>query len=424
MAFVEYRPGLASMPRGRSYCFERLKSSRLCFQGLVVLAGLSVSFGQEPAAPASTGRLSAEEEKLELLDERLADLRHELETLDRRETSLLGELHRLDLEIRVAGDELERLKLRLDRGYRAMDENLKRIQVLEKSIDELQPYLQSRARSLYKLGRLSYVRLLLSVETPSELTRAYRYISRLAREDAEKMRVFLADEKLLEQAKAELVVQTEAMLQMRKELEGTTRTLESRRASRRALLGEVYARQEMTGSLAHELEEAKEELGKLVESLAAGESAAGSVDLPMRMFEGEVGWPVEGELEARFGTQLHPRFKTVTVRNGIEIDAPVGTPVQAVYEGQVVYASWFQGYGKLLILQHTGSVHSLYGYLSDFQVEVGARVARGAPIARVGDTGSLEGPRLYFEIRAQGKPEDPEKWLDPARRLAGREPVN
>jgi septal ring factor EnvC (AmiA/AmiB activator) len=272
---------------------------------------------------------------------------------------------------------------------------------------------------------LSYVRLLLSVEKPSELTRAYRYISRLAREDAEKMRLFLEDQKLLEGAKAELVVQTEGMLQMRKELEGTTRTLESRRASREALLGEVYARQEMAGSLAHELEGAKEELGKLVESLMVGEaSPVETVDLPMRMFEGEIGWPVEGELDARFGTELHPRFKTVTVRNGIDIVAPVGTSVSAVYEGQVVYASWFQGYGKLLILQHPGNVHSLYGYLSDFQVEVSDRVVRGTPIAWVGDTGSLEGPRLYFEIRAQGRPEDPEKWLDPARRLAGLEGAN
>ncbi len=302
-----------------------MKLPRLFVYGLLVLAGLSVSFGQEPAGPGNLDRLSAEEEKLELLDERLSDLRHELETLDRRETSLLGELHRLDLSIRLAGDELELLKLQLERGYRAMDENLKRIQVLEKSIDELKPYLQTRARSLYKLGRLSYVRLLLSVEKPSELTRAYRYISRLAREDAEKMRVFLEDQKLLEQAKAELVVQTEGMLQVRKELEGTTRTLESRRASRKALLGEVYARQEMSGTLAHELEEAKEQLGKLVESLAAGASVAvETVDLPMRMFEGEVGWPVEGELGARFGTQLHPRFKTVTVRNGIEIRSPDG----------------------------------------------------------------------------------------------------
>jgi len=400
-----------------------LKIARLV---LVLLAGLSATFGQEPAAPGNLDRrLSAEEDKLKLLNERLSDLHRELEGLDRRETSLLGELHRLDLSIRVAGDELELLKLRLDRGYRAMDENLKRIQVLERSIDELQPYLQRRARSLYKLGRLSYVRLLLSVEKPSELTRAYRYISRLAREDAEKMRLFLEDQKLLEGAKAELVAQTEGMLQMRKELEGTTRTLESRRASREALLGEVYARQEMAGSLAHELEGAKEELGKLVESLMVGEaSPIETVDLPMRMFEGEIGWPVEGELEARFGTQLHPRFKTVTVRNGIDIVAPVGTSVSAVYEGQVVYASWFQGYGKLLILQHPGNVHSLYGYLSDFQVEVSDRVERGTPIAWVGDTGSLEGPRLYFEIRAQGRPEDPEKWLDPARRLAGLEGAN
>jgi len=388
--------------------------------------GVSSSPGQEPSAPPGVDRrLSAEEDKLELLNERLSELRRELESLDRRETSLLGELHRLDLSIRVAGEELDLLKLQLDRGYRVMDENLKRIQVLEKSIDELQPYLQSRARSLYKLGRLSYVRLLLSVEKPSELTRAYRYISRLAREDAEKMQLFLEDQKLLQEAKAELVVQTEAMLQMRKELEGTARTLENRRASREALLGEVYGRQEMAASLAHELEGAREELGKLVDSLAAGEARPDeTVDLPMRMFEGEVGWPVEGELDARFGTQLHPRFKTVTVRNGIEIEAPVGTSVSAVYEGQVVYASWFQGYGKLLILQHSGNVHSLYGYLFDFQVEVGDRVVRGAPIAWVGDTGSLEGPRLYFEIRAQGRPEDPEKWLDPARRLAGREGSN
>jgi septal ring factor EnvC (AmiA/AmiB activator) len=420
---MEYRPGLATTPRRRSYCLQKLKITRLA---LIALAGVSVSSGQEPAGPANVDRrLSAEEAKLKLLNDRLSLLHRELESLDRREGSLLGELHRLDLEIRVAGDELELLKLNLEKGYRAMDENLKRIQVLEKAIDELQPYLQSRARSLYKLGRLSYVRLLLSVEKPSELTRAYRYISRLAREDAEKMRLFLEDQRLLEEAKAELVVQTEAMLRMRTELEDTTRALASRRASREALLGEVYARQEMAGSLAHELEVAREELGKLVESLAAGEpGTVDTVHLPMRMFQGEIGWPVEGEIEARFGTQLHPRFKTVTVRNGIDVMAPSGTSVAAVYEGQVVYASWFQGYGKLLILQHPGNVHSLYGYLADFQVGVGDRVARGEPIAWVGDTGSLEGPRLYFEIRAEGRPEDPEKWLDPGRKPAEREGVN
>ena len=138
--------------------------------------------------------------------------------------------------------------------------------------------------------------------------------------------------------------------------------------------------------------------------------------MPIR--EGEIGWPVQGTLEGHFGTQLHPRFKTVTVRNGIEIEAPPGTEVNAVYDGQVVYAAWFQGYGNLVIVQHAGDMHSLYGYLSDIQVTPGQRVVRGDKIGLVGDTGSLDGPRLYFEIRVQGRPVDPEKWLDPQRKLA------
>jgi septal ring factor EnvC (AmiA/AmiB activator) len=396
---------------------------------LCALAGVAAAFlspsgaaerRQPPPAPASVhDRLAAEEEKLELLNGKLSSVRKELDGLDRRETSLLGELHRLELEIRVADDELELAKLKLDRGYREMDENLKRIEALEKSIDELKPFLKSRARSLYKLGRLSYVRLLLSVERPSELTRAYRYISRLARGDAEKMNRFLEDQKFLEEAKARLVVQTESLLQLRKDLEATTQTLENRRASREALLAEVNERQEMAGTLVHELEDARQALGKLVDSLTAGgPPPEDTVHLPMRMFAGEIGWPLEGRLEGHFGTQMHPRFKTVTVRNGIEIEAPAGTPVNAVYDGEVVYAAWFQGYGNLVILQHPGDVHSLYGYLSDFQVAQGDWVRRGEPIGFVGDTGSLEGTRLYFELRVEGRPVDPERWLDPSKKLA------
>ena len=140
--------------------------------------------------------------------------------------------------------------------------------------------------------------------------------------------------------------------------------------------------------------------------------------LTMRVFAGEIGWPVKGELDGRFGTQLHPRFKTVTVRNGIEIEAPAGTSINSVYEGDVVFASWFEGYGKLLIVRHPGGVHSLYGYLADFRVEENDWVEKGTTVGWVGDTGSFTGAKLYFELRVDGKPVDPEGWLDPTRSLA------
>lgn len=364
-------------------------------------------------------RLADEEAKLELLNDKLAELENELASLDTQQTTLLGELHRLDIQIRVSGEQLEILELQLQRGYRAIDENLEKIRVLEASIAELKPYLEGRSVSLYKLGRVGYIRMLLSVEEPSELTRAYRYISRLAREDANKMSRFLEDQAALEETKAALVEQTERTLATRQELESTQRTLESRRASRASLLEEVSSRREMAGTLVYELEQARERLGALVDELASGElTEVDTIHIPMRVFEGEIGWPVSGELDGRFGTELHPRFKTVTVRNGIDIQAPEGTPVNAIYDGEVAFASWFKGYGKLLILRHPGGIHSLYGYLSDFAVDTGEWVRQGDPIAFVGDTGSLTGPRLYLEIRVDGAPVDPETWLDPSRRLA------
>ena len=391
---------------------------------LALLLALSVPValfaGAGSPAPDVDVRLEDEEAKLELLNERLGLLNEELSQLDSKQTTLLGELHRFDIQIRLANKQLELLGLELKRGYREIDENLKRIQALEASIAELIPYLKSRSVSLYKQGRLSYLRLLLSVEKPSELTRAYRYVSRLAREDGKKMSRFLDDQKALEDTKAKLLKQTEATLATRKELQAASRKLASRRESRATLLDEIENRREMAGTLVYELEQAREQLGALLETLSAGEPLpeAATVHIPMRVFQGELGWPLDGKLEGRFGTELHPRFKTVTVRNGIEIDAPLGTPVGAVYDGEVAFAAWFEGYGKLLILRHPGHVHSLYGYLDDFTVLPGDWVKQGQPVASVGETGSLAGARLYFEIRFEGTPVDPETWLDPSRKVA------
>jgi septal ring factor EnvC (AmiA/AmiB activator) len=393
---------------------------------------LALSLGVESEAesenPVLQDRLEAEEQKLDVLNGKLAKLKRELGDLGSEQTTILGELNRLDLQIRIGTEQLELLKLELQRNYRRIDENLERIRALEERIEALEPYLARRSASLYRLGRMSYVRLLLSVKEPTELTRAYRYVSRLAREDAKQMTEFLDSQRALEATKAELLIQTERMLATRGQLETTTRLHARQRASRTALLREITERREMTSTLVHELEDARERLGELIVSLSEPDIDAGNEDLdagleletvylPMKVFEGEIGWPVDGELDGRFGKQLHPQFRTVTVRNGIEVEAPPGTIVRTVYEGNVVFASWFEGYGKLLIVRHPGGVHTLYGFLDDFDAAEGDWVERGEAIGWVGETGSLSGPRLYFEMRVDGKPVDPETWLDPARTL-------
>jgi murein DD-endopeptidase MepM/ murein hydrolase activator NlpD len=108
---------------------------------------------------------------------------------------------------------------------------------------------------------------------------------------------------------------------------------------------------------------------------------------------------------------VHPRFGTRTFRNGVDIEAPEGTEVAAVFGGHVVYTGWFKGYGNLIILDHGNDFYTLYAHIAEIGVKEGEDVRQGQKIGTVGDTGSLAGARLYFEVRYQGRALDPADWL-------------
>ena len=114
-----------------------------------------------------------------------------------------------------------------------------------------------------------------------------------------------------------------------------------------------------------------------------------------------------------YGAQIHPRFGTKTFRNGIDIDVAQGTSIVAVYAGRVLYTGWFRGYGNLIIVDHGNEYYTLYAHAAEVKVKEGDEITQGQAIGTVGDTGSLQGPRLYFEVRHEGKPQDPAQWLRP-----------
>jgi septal ring factor EnvC (AmiA/AmiB activator) len=128
-------------------------------------------------------------------------------------------------------------------------------------------------------------------------------------------------------------------------------------------------------------------------------------------FRGKLPFPVEGRILSTFGKNENPKFNTFTVQKGIEIEAPPGAEIRAVYDGRVLYSDWFKGYGKILIIDHGEGYYTLSGHASSLLKKVGEDVQTGEVVALVGDTGSLKGPCLYFEIRQRGKPLDPLEWL-------------
>jgi septal ring factor EnvC (AmiA/AmiB activator) len=150
--------------------------------------------------------------------------------------------------------------------------------------------------------------------------------------------------------------------------------------------------------------------------LVASIEGRGSVATGFPSWRGRLPWPVAGgQLELGFGRQVDKRFGTVTVHKGIDIRALKGKPVKSVFAGQVVFAGTFRGYGLLVILDHGEGYYSLYAHLDSLAVKKGNRLRQGQVIGRVGETGSLKGAYLYFEIRQGGRAVDPQGWLHPGR---------
>ena len=127
--------------------------------------------------------------------------------------------------------------------------------------------------------------------------------------------------------------------------------------------------------------------------------------------KGKLHLPAAGPVTVGFGKVVNPRFNTVTVQHGLDIEAPAGAPVVAVAPGRVVHAGWFKGYGNLLIVDHGDGYHTLVAHLASMRTAMGEEVEAGDVLGTVGDSGSLKGPYLYFELREKGRPVDPRPWL-------------
>ncbi len=118
--------------------------------------------------------------------------------------------------------------------------------------------------------------------------------------------------------------------------------------------------------------------------------------------------PTEGWVSSRFSlSRMHPIHNIPLPHEGIDISAPMNTPIFAAAKGKVVRAGWVQGYGLTVEIDHGYGFHTLYGHASKLIVQAGQEVTRGEMIARVGNTGISTGSHLHYEVRVNGKAEDP-----------------
>lgn len=210
--------------------------------------------------------------------------------------------------------------------------------------------------------------------------------------------------------KTELEAQIQAQAALENELERQIRIKEAESLKKAAILRRIQDKKQLSEAAVASLRKAAEGLGKTLDSMGL----SGSASLDNTSFirqKGRLEIPVQGEIISRYGRAKNGDYNAFTFQSGIDIRVERGEPVRSVFKGEVMFSQWLKGYGNMVIINHGDNYYTLYAHVEEIFKKKGETVSTGEVIATAGDTGSIKGMCLHFEVRHHGKPVNPMKWL-------------
>lgn len=372
-----------------------------CLSALCCLlsAGLSLP------APVSA---ESPKEQYRHIQKEMETHKEKLEQAKRHERSVLEDLDSMSRRLSEIVADLKRQQQRVRQTEAEIYEVEKDIAATKGEIQKKKKWLKMRIKAMQRHGQSGdVVFLLTSTDDMAGLVRRWRYLEKISlrerkgiEEYGENLRKLDEKEKRLQTLRAELK-RGEERIRL------TEASLAEKKKEREALLASVRKEKSTHEKLYRELQESAKRLLEVIRKLEEKETYEGKGFPALR---GSLAWPVNGKVAIPYGSQKDPKFNTLVFRNGIYIKTE-DESVKAVYRGKVVFADWFKGYGNLVIINHGEGYHTLYGNLSETFFKVGDIIKGKDTIGKVGESGMLNAPSLYFEVRYKGKPLDPMQWL-------------
>lgn len=310
---------------------------------------------------------------------------------------------------------------RLDATAHALDAQLARLgetrRELEASASLEREALGQHLRVAYALGREDRLKLLLQRRDPAAISRLLRYHAYFTRERRERIAALETTMARLRGTEQAMAAESRRLAAVREQQAARREALSAERARRAEAIAALDAEMSDRRLRLESLQRDRARLTALVKKLREALSDITPELEPPRSFEalrGRLPWPVSGRITRRFGT---PRQDADLAWQGVVLEARQGQQVRAVAHGRVVFADWLRGFGQLVILDHGGGYMSLYGHNESLLREPGEWVNPGDALATVGDSGGHARSGLYFEIRHDGRPQDPARWCDSGARF-------
>ncbi len=347
----------------------------------------------------------------------LEAVRNQIERITRQVSRAQVQRDRLTRQLRATEESVGKAQAALDDLRRQREQSAAQLAQLEAQKRQREADLVHDRRALarqlraaYLIGRQEPLELLLNQGDPARAGRMFVYYSYFTRARALEIQAVQADLQRIGQLDGQLQAQDAKLASLQREQQSQVSALEQARSRRMQVLASISAQ---TRTRAERLARLRRQQSGLESLLAQLRRATASLppqylgNFPFARLRGRLPRPVAGRIIDSFGQVRAGGLRWQGDLFATRRDAPV----RAVSQGRVVYADWLAGLGLLLIIDHGDGYMSLYGHNARLYDSVGQRVAAGQIIAEAGESGGSSRPELYFEIRRQGKPLDPQVWL-------------
>ncbi len=336
-------------------------------------------------------------------------------TFSNKETTLINRLNHIDRSLDDTRKRISELKFELTAIDRRQKETAAEVKALLGRIETNEIYVSKRLVALYKLSRVGGVQVLTSAESMYDFFLRKTALERILAHDESVRNTLLTQKELLTELMDRRNAQKVKKIALNKQYNDQIQIRSKEKEKRQKLLASVRSKRSLELAALESLKQAAVELDQTIINLKKQGRSAHVARNPLQKdfitLKGFLKMPVKGTVITRFGTYENSKFGTKGFRNGIHIRADRGEPIYAVSNGRIIYSSWLKGYGNMIIIDHGESYYTVYAHTEELFKTKGDAVDKQEVIATVGDTGSMIGPRLYFEVRHHGKPLDPIEWI-------------
>jgi len=333
-----------------------------------------------------------------------------VETFSQKEVEIIEGLNEIDFALNKARQKLSALSAEietLEGRIARMDQDKKS---LAEEIVKNRKYAGQRLRALYKMNMIGRLDAAGLPDSLFDFFLQQNAMKRILHADFQVLEKQHRDLAAFETLEADLNREIQARTALEIQVKDQMRIDQTETRKKEMILQQIRKQKKLSLAAVEALRDAEIALDRRMSHI----QERGSSDLKGTSFsdyKGRLVIPVKGEVISEYGPAMTGDYKSYTFQKGIDIRVERGEPVKSVFKGKIMFAQWLKGYGNLVIVDHGDHYYTLYAHVEEIFKQEGERVETGEVIATAGDTGSIKGLCLHFELRHHGKPVNPMTWL-------------